>query len=330
MNLSSTRNIILILIGIIFFSCNKYADYPTPQIQFRQVSGLPAGGRASAVTFTIDDKGYMLFGRTRPDSDYLKDCWEYNPSDNRWRQKKDFPGKARVKAIAATVNGKAYVGLGFEEVPVYQGVGYLTDLWEYNSKWDLWTKRAEFPGTATSGCISFVYNNEIYVGFGFNGTGFTKEMWKYSPQNDAWENLGEFSGDARVGGVVVTDGTRVFFGTGYNLENYSDWWEYFPETNSWSKRRSMPDRGRVNGLAFCVKNRFFVSSGRRFGGDHSTGKLYTDISEYDPILNEWYYCGTVPGNGRENATTFIINNKCYIGFGETSNEILNDFWCFEP
>lgn len=318
------------MIGIIFLSCDKYDDYPAQQIYFKQVSGIPSGGRASASTFTLNDRGFVIFGRSKSKSDYLKECWEYNPADNRWRQKKDFPGKARVKAVAAIANGKAYVGLGYEEVPIYQGIGYLTDFWEYIPQWDLWRKRADFPGNATSGCISFVYNDEIYVGFGFNGMGFTKELWKYSPQNDAWENLGGFTGDARIGGVVTTDGTRVFFGTGYNLINYNDWWEYFPETNSWSQLKSMPDKGRVNGLALCVNNRFFVSSGRRFGGDHSIGKLYTDMSEYDPTLNAWYYCGTVPGEGRENAISFIINNKAYIGFGETTTEILNDLWCFEP
>ncbi len=330
MNLSSTLNILLLLIGIIFLSCDKYADYINPQIHFTQVAGLPDGGRASAVAFTINDKGYIALGRSKSGSEYLKDCWEFNPTENRWTQKEDFPGKARVKAVAASVNGKAYVGLGFEEVPVYQGIGYLNDFWEYNPKSDKWSKKADFPGTSTNGCICFVYDNNIYVGFGFNGIGFTKEMWKYSPQDDTWKNITEFNGDARVGGVVTTNGKRVFFGTGFNTKNYNDWWEYYPDTNSWKRLKSMPDKGRVNGVALCVKDRFFVSSGRLFGGELSTGKLYTDISEYDPTLNVWYYCGTVPGKGRENAISFTINNKGYIGFGETTTEILNDFWCFEP
>lgn len=330
MNLQYTRNLVLLFIVIIFLSCDKYANYTNPQIHFTQVAGLPNGGRASAVSFTIGDKGYVALGKSKSDSDYLKDCWEFNPTENSWTQKSDFPGKARVKAIAATVNGKAYVGLGFEEVPIQQGVGYLTDFWEYNPESNEWSKKADFPGASTNGCISFVHNNDIYIGFGFTGTSFTKEMWRYSTQNDSWESLTEFSGNARVGGVTTTDGTRFFFGTGYNTKNFNDWWEYYPETNTWKQLKNMPDKGRVNGVALCVKNRFFVSTGRHFGGELTTGKLYTDISEYDPILNVWYYSGTVPGVGRENAVSLTINNKGYIGFGETSTEILNDFWCFEP
>lgn len=330
MNLSTIRYLLFILIFATGLSCRKYADPTNPDIIFTQVAGLPNGGRASAVAFTIGDKGYVALGKSKTVSGYLKDCWEYNPTENKWRKRRDFPGEARVKAMAATVNGKAYVGLGFGEVPIYQETGYLNDFWEYDPVLDKWTKKAAFPGTSTNATVSFVYKNEIYVGFGFTGTQFTKEMWKYSPSSNSWERLIDFSGDARVGGVITTNDSRVFFGTGFNTRNFNDWWEYFPTTNSWKQLKSMPDNGRVNAVALCVNDRFFVSTGRHFGGELTTGKLRTDVSEYDPNLNVWYHRGNIPGVGRESAISFTINGKGYIGFGETTTEILNDFWSFHP
>lgn len=319
-----------VFVGIILHSCNKFADPTNPPVEFTQVAGLPGDGRASAVAFAIDNKGYIALGKTKHDSGYLNDCWVFNPSNNSWTRKADFPGKARVKAVANTVGGSAFVGLGFAEVQVYQGHGYLTDFWKYEPLSDTWTRRADFPGTSTTAAISFVYDNEIYVGFGFNGMSFTKEMWRYSPANDKWTQLFDFKDRARSGAVVATNGSRVFFGTGYNTGNLNDWWEYFPNTNSWKKLKNMPDNGRVNGVALSVRNRFFVTTGRHFGGELTTGKLKSDILEYDPHLNVWYNRGKLPAEGRENAVCFTLNGKGYIGFGESKHSVLNDFWMFEP
>ncbi len=63
------------------------------------------------------------------------------------------------------------------------------------------------------------------------------------------------------------------------------------------------------------------------------GHVKSDILEYDAIRNVWYERGKLPASGRENAITFTIGNKAYIGFGDVgeneSLEILNDLWSFE-
>ena len=51
-------------------------------------------------------------GRSGWKVDFLKDLWEYNSQTDQWIRKADFPGAARVKAIAGVIGDKAYVGLG--------------------------------------------------------------------------------------------------------------------------------------------------------------------------------------------------------------------------
>jgi N-acetylneuraminic acid mutarotase len=318
------------LSSILLLGCNEgAADSPYPTISFEKKTSMPGVGRASAVAFAVDGKGYVTLGRDANPVDSLKECWQYDPVADSWTLKTTFPGRARVKAIAAVVDGQAYVGLGYKpHVSTYVNANYK-DLWMYDPVANTWTQKADFPSLATDACVSFVLDNCIYVGEGFNDTGFTNEFWKYDPTQNAWTQLKDFPDYARAGSVLCTDGTRVFFGTGFRW-NFNDWWEYFPKTDSWEKRKSMPDNGRVNAVSLSIDHRFFVSTGRHFAGDLTGGHVFSDIMEYDAIRNVWYKRGNIPGRGRENAIAFTINGKGYIGFGEDDKGILNDFWSFEP
>ena len=93
----------------------------------------------------------------------------------------------------------------------------------------------------------------------------------------------------------------------------------------------MPDNGRNDALSFSINNRFFVSTGRHWGGNLTGGHLFSDVMEYDATRNVWYNNrGDIPGGARENAVCFVINGKGYIGQGENDTDIINDFWSFEP
>lgn len=292
---------------------------------------MPGNGRSSAVSFSINGLGYIALGRDSL-KNTLTDCWAFDPVNNKWTSRKTFPGFPRVKAIAAVSNGKAYVGLGFNpNYGVYTDtIAYLNDFWMYDPVLDYWSPKANFPGTERDGCVAFEYKNEIFVGAGFNGYGFGREFWKYNPATDKWTEVPDFVELPRTCSVACTDGEHVYYGTGYNTFNNNDWWEYFPETGSWKMLKPMPDAGRETAVSFSLQHRFFVSTGRQFGGNFIGGFLKADIMEYDAIKNVWYNRGNVPNGGRENALVFILNDKAYIGFGENDNTVLNDLWSFEP
>lgn len=319
---------IFILI-LILSACNDAAESPYPKLDFLQVPIVEGLGRASAVSFVIADNAYIGLGRKVSGRPASNDIWEFNSVTKTWNKKNNFPGKARVNAIAEVVNAKAYVGLGYDlDYGVYREETQLTDFWCYDATTDSWTAKDSFPSNFTNACVSFVVGTDIYVGFGFNGWSFRKEMWKYDTLNDSWIELKNSIIDSRTGAVACSNGKEIFIGTGYNTRNLNDWWAYNPANESWKKARSFPDGGRQFGVAICALDRYFVATGRHFGGNITDGILYDDVLEYDKTKDCWYRRGVLPGGGRENAISFSINGICYIGFGENDKEIKNDLWSF--
>lgn len=291
---------------------------------------MPGNGRAAAVSFSINGKGYVALGRDSLGVP-LNDVWEFQPTTLTWIQKNTFSGISRVKAVAIVANGKAYVGLGFNSNKgVYTSSdAYLNDFWMYDSELDTWTIKDSLPSRATDACVSFEYKGDVYVGAGFNGYSFTNEFWKYSIENGTWTRLKDIPADSRAGAVLCKSDDRIFFGTGYRTLNENDWWEYFPETDTWIKRKSMSDNGRENGVSLSIKNHYFVATGKHFGGSLTRGYFFNDIKEYDAVRNIWYTRGKLPAPARENAIAFVIDGKGYIGFGDDDKQTYNDLWSFE-
>jgi N-acetylneuraminic acid mutarotase len=331
---------VLFILSIVFVSCIDTVDSPYPNILPQSIQ-IPEGlERATASSFVINNKAYITLGRQgTKGSAGLTDCWEFDPENNTWTRKSDFPGKGRVGAIAEVVDGKAYIGFGFNSGSSVYGEDTVAfpDLWMYNPENDSWTRKADFPkrtpdmDAPVASCSSFVYKQWIYILTLSVKNYLYKDVWRYNTQTDKWEQMSDFPGGELVSvAVSCTDGVRYFYGTGYSGVNSNEWWEYFPETDTWKQRKSMPDAGRINALAFSVKNRFFVATGRRWGGTLTTGFLYNDIMEYDAIKDVWYKRGTIPTAGRENALAFVVGNNAFIGFGETDKVRFNDLWKFEP
>jgi N-acetylneuraminic acid mutarotase len=330
----SVGSFLVLLVNALLFctltSCDKFADSPYSALQFKLQARMPDNGRSSAVGFAINGKGYVALGKKHSNSSYLKDCWEFSPDSDKWTQKTDFPGVARVKAMAAVVNGKAYVGLGFAEGVVYQSPNlYLRDLWMFDPIKNQWDSLARFPGNGTDASVSFVYQNEIYVGSGYDEHGASDDFWKYNPQTDTWTELSIIAATRRFGAVACSNSKRAFFGAGFKTYTTNDWWEYFPQSDSWKQVEAMPD-GRVNAIALSVKDRFFVATGRFFQGNMTGGHVKSDVIEYDADRNVWYQRGNIPNGKRENAISFVLNGRAYIGFGENDQAVLNDLWSFEP
>lgn len=334
LNIKQAELIFYSLLSFLITSCiEPAAESPYPPITFEKKASFPGTGLASAVTFSINGKGYVALGRSF-DGKSTNNCWQYDPTLDTWTKKTNFPDTARVKAVAVVVNGKAYVGLGYnldKADGIRNDPGLLRGFWMYDPELDSWTQKSNFPTYATDGCVSFVINNDIYIGGGFHGEGLTRIMWKYNTLTNQWKQINNLPASCRAVAVCCSDSMHVFYGTGFdNGINENDWWEYAPKTDTWAQKKSMPDNGRANAVALNINNRYFVMTGRHFGGDLTGGHVFSDIVEYDSNRDVWYKRGNLPASGRENAIAFTINGKGYIGLGENDTNAMNDLWCFEP
>ncbi len=322
------KHILLLGVIVALLSCDPLEV--SINSSYTQHESPAALTRATASSFVIGQKAYVVFGRN--DGIY-KDSWQFDSQTGVWTRLNDFPGKARVGAIASVVGNHAYAGLGYagiHNIDLYSDSMYLKDFWKYSPLDDAWTRVADFPGIGRTGAVSVVHEDEIYVFNGFINGPSNREVWKYNPPDDKWTRMNDYPPRHRYATVACTDGKRIFAGTGFNTLNNNSWLEYIPSSDSWVKRKDMPDTGRINAVAFSIGGRFFVATGRYYGGHLTGGHLKQDVLEYLPDSDSWIRHTDIPGQARENAVAFVVDNSAYIGLGEDNTTIFNDFWSFIP
>jgi len=149
-----------------------WAYYPQRD-QWEQLAPFPVG-RFDAVSFSIDGKVFVGMGEG---VGRYTDIWKYDPAVGIWSRCADFPGEPRDYATAFTVNGKAYVGLGYQK----------RDLWQYDPQLDQWTQVGDSP-VVSHRQPSFTLNGKVYIPGQGNST-YGPSFWEYDPVNDSWRRL---------------------------------------------------------------------------------------------------------------------------------------------
>lgn len=77
------------------------------------IGGEDAPNRGGPSAFVVNEKIYVGLGQG-DDYTYLKDFWEYDPNTDTWTRIADFPGAPRMWATSFVLDGKAYIGTGFD------------------------------------------------------------------------------------------------------------------------------------------------------------------------------------------------------------------------
>jgi N-acetylneuraminic acid mutarotase len=125
-----------------------------------------AGGkRGGAVSFTINNKGYVSCGHhvnvNTNNAKLFNDLWQYNPAGDSWKQKADLPASSRDNAIGLSVFGnKGIVGI------VATGSA-SNDCWQYSASSNSWSQLPNVGGGPRSDAAGFSIGNTIYIGTGF-------------------------------------------------------------------------------------------------------------------------------------------------------------------
>ena len=139
--------------------------------------------------------------------------------------------------------------------------------------------------------------------------------------------IGTFNGMARDGAVTFTIGDVVYVGLGYGSDGaLSDFWKYSEEYNTWIQIADFIGEARTNAVAFTLNGKAYVGLGRL---DYMSSP-FGDFYEYDPSTDQWTKCvNDFGGTVRHNAVCFVIEDKAYVGTGESSTGTTQDFWSFD-
>lgn len=316
------------VLGVILLlvACNKSDDDPVGNwVKKSDFEGLPRG---SAVSFVIGDNAYLGLGyNDDDDNEYLNDFWKYNPAIDRWDRIADFPGGGRIAAVAFSINGKGYVGTG------YDGNNKLKDLWEYDPETNTWTQKDDFVGGARYKAVGFSLGSYGYIGTGYGDDSVDKiDFYKFDPTAAAgsqWEKVQSIGGSKRRGATAFTYNGKAYVCTGINNGVFlTDMWEYDPTADSWTKKTALDDDDswtilRQNASSFVIDGKAYVFLGEK------TGSL-SDVWEYDFSGDTWTEKTDFEGAARTNAVAFTAGGKAIIATGQTGSYYLDDVWEFKP
>jgi N-acetylneuraminic acid mutarotase len=314
----------LLLFALGLVACDDEIEYP---IQWTRMSDFPGTPRASATAFSMGQKAYVCFGRSDSyNTGLLNDVWEYDASNDSWTRKSDFPGRARVRAVAGVINGKAYVGLGAKGA--YASTNVFKDWWEYDPSIDQWTQKASLPDSASNDLSAVVINDRVYTTMGFDGLVYCNETYCYDPSTDRWTELAT-APSCYIGKASFAIGDYFYVGSGFRGYNVPLFYRYNTTNNTWKRIANLP-KGRILSNGISVAGKGFVMLGRFWNGEENNGRLLSDVVEYHPSSDTWTSRGDFAGGARQNAVTFVIDSVGYVLLGETNTERLRDVWSFIP
>ncbi len=190
-----------------------------------------------------------------------------------------------------------------------------------------------FLGDGRSGAISFVLNNEVYIGLGENETAVFNDLWKFSTSTNNWTRISTFPGEARSNAVSFVLGGKVYIGLGFNKltnHNFKDFYCFDPAINFWNQIADFNGKARSEAVSFVLNNKSYVGTGIQYSNGNDTVR-FNDFFSYNAEQNRWNSLPTPSFAPRNGALTFEIYDKIYLAGGINSKSVaLGDIYEFNP
>ncbi|MDO9376546.1 MAG: HYR domain-containing protein [Ferruginibacter sp.] len=182
---------------------NDLWEYDPATDHWTQKASMETQGRAGGVGLSIGGKGYVGMGYWGPsESNTLHDFWQYDPTDNSWLQKANFPADYNLSFLLPTLPSFSIGDNGFVanlEFP-------KNELWQYDPAYNAWTLKKAFSGPDRKpNATGFAIGNRGYISMGSNSSGGLNDLWEYKPEDEfsyLWS-----TGEATPSIVVKKDGS---------------------------------------------------------------------------------------------------------------------------
>ncbi|MRT91349.1 galactose oxidase [Ancylomarina sp. 16SWW S1-10-2] len=321
-------------LSLLITSCGSDNDKDGNWAKRADYSGA---GRGGAVSFTIGEEVYVGLGYS--EGDYYASFYKYTNSDMNWGKATTFPGteaELRRNAVAFSVNGKGYIGLGVNE-----DNDRLSDFWEFDPIAKTWTKMEGdkmFPGTARQGAVAFSFdkdgdgiNDVAYVGTGYgfldgDDRNYLKDFYKF--ENGVWSENKTYGGSKTSEATVFVIGTKAYMISGTN--NLDNVWEFDAVTEDWTQKKDIDkdehaeNVQRTNAVAFVINGLGYITTG--------SGTDAREVWEYKPSKDDWKERNDLENEvySRVDAIGFSIGGKGFIVTGSNGTLGLSDMWEFQP
>ncbi len=140
-------------IGSNFF--NDFYPFSNGSWNTTSVGDNAISPRRRALGFGLKGKGYFV-GGSNPNNLTLRDVWEFNPVNNQWKNKKDFP-VGLINGISIYGENRAFVGFGTTDTNPEKKI------WEYNEVLDTWEEFAKTPDNIPTVYTGAILKGKMYV-----------------------------------------------------------------------------------------------------------------------------------------------------------------------
>ena len=186
-----------------FWAYNPQFNSWTQKANYPDNFGL---GIYFATGFSVGSRGYVCCGKKGPNN-YSQRTYEYNPLNNTWVQRTNFPGGDRYALTSFSIGTKGYVGTGVDPNVMRK------DFYAFTPSLNTWAPIADMPISGRSACSSFTIRVQGFIVFGTDG-GFKDELWEYHVGFNMWFSRSSFPSDPRKGGIAFSVGDKGYAGTG--------------------------------------------------------------------------------------------------------------------
>jgi N-acetylneuraminic acid mutarotase len=236
---------------------------------------------------------------------------------------------SRYGAVSFSIGEKGYVAIGQTYTTTKSSV------WEYNPSNNTWTQKADFGGGNRRVAFGFSIGNKGYVGAGrddsgTNGNGILhNDFWEFNPSTNIWTQKANFGGGTRENLTSFVIGDFGYAGLGLRGSRKYDFWKYDPNNDIWIELQEIdPNLHFYNSTSFVLNGFAYYGLGSGFDWVNYNNYTSNKIVKYNPTDDTWSQINNFSGSARINATSFVLNNKAYIGLGRLGGNgaCLDDLW----
>ncbi len=284
--------------------------------------GVP---RSGSFSFVIDDIAYVgggYYGGVVGNATltYVTDVYSYNVQTGNWKKLKPFPGTPRERPVSFAINGKGYVGTGYNrDLDPDQSI--MADFWQYDPASDSWTQVADFPGGARYNAVGFSDGTYGYAGTGYDGT-YYNDFYRYDASENTWTSI-QISGRKRQQAATFEIDGKFYLLSGFNNNapvldfvrfdpsqpSNAQWQTITPLQTDPQYANFKKAVSRGDAVAFTLDHKGYIATG-------TSGNPSSDVYQYDPAgTGTWTQMTAFERPPRSQAISFVVAGRIFVGLG---------------